>query len=310
MRVLVTGATGFAGRHLCRHLMACGHEVTGTALFEEEQAPHPLAVCDVTDREAVAAVVAETRPEAIVHLAAIAFVPEAQENPEQAIRVNVGGTADLFQAAAEHAPEAVILAISSAHVYGAVAPDEVPVTEDHALAPASVYAQTKAAVETLADIWAGQLRIVVLRPFNHVGPGQSPRFAVSGFAQQIARIEAGRSEPVLRVGNLEAKRDFTDVRDVAEAYRLAIEAAEPHTPYNICSGEAVAIQEALDRLLALSEADIRVEEDPARLRPSDVPVLQGSAEKFIAATGWQRRDSLEQSLADTLDSWRGEEGNE
>jgi GDP-4-dehydro-6-deoxy-D-mannose reductase len=307
MRALVTGATGFAGRHLCRHLIKCGHEVTGTALSKQERAPHPLVVCDVTDRQAVAAVVAEMRPEAIVHLAAIAFVPEAQENPEQAIRVNVGGTADLFQAAAEHAPEAVILAISSAHVYGAVAPDEVPVTEDHALAPASAYAQTKAAVETLADIWAGQLRIVVLRPFNHVGPGQSPRFAVSGFAQQIARIEAGQTEPVLRVGNLEAKRDFTDVRDVAEAYRLAIEAAEPQTPYNICSGKAVAIQEALDRLLALSEADIRVEQDPARLRPSDVPVLQGSAEKFIAATGWQQRHSLEQSLADTLEYWRKEE---
>ncbi len=306
MRVLVTGATGFAGRHLCRRLLECGHEVVGTALFEHELegAPHPLVVCDVTDRSATDALLKQARPDAVVHLAAIAFVPDAETDPERAIRINVGGTADLLQATADHAPDATFLAISSAEVYGKVTPADLPLRETQPLAPASVYALTKSAVETCAEIYAGLLRVVVLRPFNHIGPGQSPSFVVSSFARQIAEIEAGRVEPVLRVGNLEARRDFTDVRDVAEAYRLAIEAAEPHTPYNVCSGQAVAIKDMLDMLLEMSEAEIRVEQDPARLRPSDVPVLQGSAEKFISATGWTRRFSLAQSLADTLAYWR------
>jgi len=306
VKILVTGATGFVGRHLCRRLLEVDHQVVGTALFEREVAAstHPTVVCDVTRETAVADLVRDVAPDAIVHLAAIASVPAASADAECAYRVNVGGTATLLEAMATHAPAATFLAISSAEVYGKVTPADLPLRETQTLAPASVYAETKAAVEALADIYAGQLRIVVLRPFSHIGPGQDPHFVASSFAKQIADIEAGRAEPVLHVGNLEARRDFSDARDVVEAYRLAIDACESHTPYNICSGNAVAIQDVLDGLLALTDADIRVEQDPARLRASDVPVLEGCADKFTAATGWAPRIPFAQTLADTLDYWR------
>ena len=306
MKVLVTGAAGFAGRHLCRRLLECGHEVVGTALYEQElgTADHPLVTCDITDAGRVGDVVAWAEPDAVVHLAGVTSVPLSEEARTQAIRTNVHGTSHVLRSTAAVAPGAAFLAISSAEVYGKVAPDEQPLRETRPVAPASVYADTKASVETLAASYAEGLRVVILRPFNHIGPGQSPAFVASSFARQIAQIEAGRVEPVLRVGNLEAKRDFTDVRDVAEAYRLALDRCEPNTPYNICSGRAVSIRELLDHLLGMSDATIRVEQDPARLRPSDVPTRVGSPDKFVAATGWTRRYGLERTLADVLDHWR------
>ena len=250
----------------------------------------------------------DSRPDAVVHLAAISFVQDVERAPEPAFTTNVRGTHNLLEATLHHAPDATFVAVSSAEVYGKVSPADLPLRERQPLAPANLYAVTKVAVEALCHACASSLRIVILRPFNHIGPGQSPSFVVSSFARQIAQIEAGRAEPVLRVGNLDARRDFTDVRDVADAYRLAIEYCQPNTPYNVCSGEAVSIQHVLDTLLSMTTARIRVEPDPARLRPSDLPILLGCPDKFLQATRWQQRLKLVQSLADVLGYWRGQEG--
>ncbi|MFP4057821.1 MAG: GDP-mannose 4,6-dehydratase [Candidatus Brocadiia bacterium] len=308
MRTLVTGATGFAGRHLCRRLLEAGHEVVGTRLADGEQAPHPLATCDVRDAQAVDALLARTRPDAIVHLAAIARVQDAAEAPHLAFATNVRGTQNLLESAAAHAPRATLLVVSSAEVYGAVPAEALPIRESQPLAPARIYGLTKAAAECLCAAYADRLRAVVLRPFNHIGPGQSPRFVASSFARQVADIEARRAEPVLRVGNLEARRDFTDVRDVARAYALALDRCVPNTPYNVCSGRAVPVRRLLDLLLGMSDAAIRVEPDPARMRPGDVPALEGSPERFAAATGWAPRFDLERTLADLLAWWRSRRG--
>lgn len=306
MRALVTGAGGFAGRHLVRRLLGCGWDVTGTALTEQEMADAecPMIRCDVTDAAAVEAAVEQAQPQAVIHLAAVASVPDARRDPGLAFRVNVLGTQHLLESVLSHAPGATVVAVSSAAVYGSVTPDAQPIREDQPVAPADVYAVTKAAVEALARAYCDRVRIIVLRPFNHIGPGQSADYVASSFARQIAEAEAGLAEPVLRVGNLEARRDFTDVRDVAEAYRLAVERCRPSTPYNICSGRAVAIRELLDALLAQSRCPLQVEHDPSRMRPSDVPVLHGSPKRFISETGWHPRLELSQTLTAILEDWR------
>jgi len=304
MKVLVTGATGFAGRHLCRRLLALGHEVTGTTLDAADRADHPLAVCDVTDPSAVDALVRDTKPDAAVHLAGIASVRDAGAMAATAFAVNAAAAQSLIESLLAHAPGATFLAVSSAEVYGDVAPEALPIAETQPIAPPHVYGVTKAALESLCRAYADRLRIVLARPFNHIGPGQSPNFVASSFARQVADIEAGRAEPVLRVGNLDARRDFSDVRDVVEAYCLALERCEPGTPYNICSGRAVAIHDLLDTLLSMTDVSVRVEQDAGRLRPSDVPVLVGSAEKLNRATGWEPKYELHQTLRDILDGWR------
>lgn len=310
MRVLVTGAAGFAGRHLCRRLLETGHDVVGTALHEEELAngAHALVQCDVADEAAVRELLRQTRPDAVFHLAAVTSVQEASHAPEAAFATNVRGTRNLIEITIANAPAATFVAISSAEVYGPVRPEDLPVRETQPAAPVHLYGETKAAVESLCRTYAGRLRIILLRPFNHIGPGQSPQFVVSSFARQIAEIEAGRTEPVLHVGNLDAERDFTDVRDVADAYCLALERCAPNTPYNICSGQAVPIRRILELLLAMSHARVRIEQDPNRLRPDDVPVLRGSSDLFVRATGWTRRYRLEETLADVLADWRGRVG--
>jgi GDP-4-dehydro-6-deoxy-D-mannose reductase len=304
VNVLVTGATGFAGRHLCRRLLALGHDVVGTTIDAADRAPHPLVVCDVTDGDAVDETVREAGPDAVVHLAAIASVRAANAMAPVAFDTNVRGAQHVLESTIAHAAGATFLAISSAEVYGRVAPADLPLRETQPVAPTHVYGITKAALESLCRAYGDRLRIVILRPFNHIGPGQSAAFVSSSFAKQIADIEAGRVEPVLRVGNLGAQRDFTDVRDMVEAYCLALEHCEPDAPYNICSGKAVAIHTVLEMLLSMTDACVQVEQDPARLRPSDLPVLRGSADRFVQATGWEREYELSQTLSDTLDAWR------
>ena len=306
MKALVTGATGFAGRHLCRRLLEAGHEVVGTALSDEEAqgAPHPVVRCDITDAAAVDALFRQTRPDAVFHLAAVTSVREATHDPEAALGTNVEGTRHLLESTFRNAAGATFVAISSGEVYGRVRLEDLPIRESQPVAPVHLYGETKAAVERLCQDYAQRLRIIVLRPFNHIGPGQSPRFVVSSFAKQVADIEAGRAEPVLRVGNLAAERDFSHVRDVVEAYLLAVARCEPATPYNVCSGVAVPIRRVLDLLLSMSRVRVRVEQDPDRLRPSDIPVLCGCPEKLERATGWTRRYRLEQTLADVLAAWR------
>ena len=302
VKVLVTGAAGFAAGHLVPHLTRSGYEVACT---DREAGCMPGCVpCDITDESAVDNLLEDIRPDAVVNLAAVSFVQDADSFPQIALNVNLTGAHNLIESTLKHAPDATFLAISSAAVYGNVLPEDQPIRETAPPAPANVYASTKAALETLCTKYTGKLRIILLRPFNHIGPGQAPSFVAGSFARQIATIEAGRAKPVIRAGNLDARRDFTDVRDVAMAYRLALERCEPDTPYNICSGRYCTIRHLLDTLLSMTDADISVETDDSKLRADEISMLLGCPDKFVKTTGWKRSFHLVQSLSDVLGYWR------
>jgi GDP-4-dehydro-6-deoxy-D-mannose reductase len=301
---LITGANGFCGRHLAAHLLNSGYRVAG---FDLEAGPNPdLALYrgDISDTVAVEAMLAEVRPEAIFHLAALL-------NPrlpyDTLHRVNARGTLNLLEAARAACPRATVLVTSSSAVYGSVKPEDLPIAESQPFHPASIYAVTKIAQETLAyqQYAAHGLRVVRTRPFNLVGPGENPAFASSAFARQIAEIELGRRRPILVVGNLDSVRDFTDVRDAVRAYRLLTERGEAGGVFNVCSGRATPIRHVLEILLSLSAVrGISVEIDPARFQPADVPIQVGDPSRLQAVTGWSPAIALEQTLADVLDDWR------
>lgn len=291
MRALVTGGHGFVGRWLTAHLTACGDEVI---------AP-PAGELDVTDAAAVRAAVAAAQPEAVYHLAGFAHVGESWQRPEDAFVVNALGTLHVLEGARLAGTDPRVLVVSSAEVYGSVTPDELPITESSPLRPVSPYAASKAAAELLAaqaHLGRGQ-PVLVARPFNHVGPGQLPTFVVPAFARRISRaLAAGNS--TLAVGNLSARRDLTDVRDVVRAYRLLIERGPAGGTFNVCTGVDVAIEALVQRMLDLAGADLRLVVDPALVRPADVPVLRGDASVLRAATGWEPEIALEQSLQEVL----------
>jgi len=293
MRALITGGKGFVGQWLAAHLKDCGDE---------------MVVVDVetyvADGVALRKVVTDAAPEAIYHLAALTHVGESWDNPSQVLRVNVIGTAELLAAARSLARPPTVLVVSSAEVYGVVTPEQLPLDEATPTAPATPYAASKLAAEAVAlQAWRGYGQpVIVVRPFNHIGPGQSPNFAVPALAKRI--VEARRSGATsLRVGTLTTRRDFTDVRDVFVAYRLLIEHGVPGSTYNVCSGKDVAISEVADDLLALARADLELVTDPDLVRPVDVPVLQGDASLLRAATGWVPSIPLATTLADVLASW-------
>jgi GDP-4-dehydro-6-deoxy-D-mannose reductase len=285
MRTLVTGANGFAGRHASERLQAGGATVIAFA-------------GDIRDAEACRAQVAAAAPEAVLHLAAIASVADAWRQPDAVHAVNVDGTRALLGAVRAEAPAARVVFVSSAEVYGVVAEEAQPIAEDAPLAPGSPYAASKAEAEGIA--LASGLDCVVARPFPHIGPGQDARFAIASFAAQIAAIEHGDRSAVLRVGNLDARRDLCDVRDVAAAYEALLQTPGAHGAYNVCSGVAHRIGDVLDRLLALATCEIAVEADPDRLRPSDLPLLLGDPSRIASELGWQAEIPLEQTLADVL----------
>lgn len=311
--LLLTGAGGFVGGYLLPALKARGvhpeHIVATTVLDENVIGARETVHMDLSDATSIHAVVRNVRPGIIVHLAAIAVPSEARRNQDLAWRVNFEGTRHLAVATLSHVPDARFLFTGSAESYGATF-NEVAglVPETAALRPATAYGATKAA----ADIMLGQLAndgldVVCTRSFNHTGPGQVPDYVVPAFADQVARIEAGLQEPILQVGNLDAARDFLDVRDVVRAYAAA--ALSPLAQgglraFNVCSGEARSIQSVLHGLLALSEASIRIETDPDRLRPSDVPHAAGDNRALREVFGWTPRVTFEQTLRDTLDYFR------
>ncbi len=319
-RALITGITGFAGSHLADHLLAVGgYEVYGLKRWRSrtENIRHlagkvTLLDGDITDAVRLREVVAEVRPDVIFHLAAQSFVPASWREPDATLTTNVRGQVNLFEAVRAAGHPCRIQIAGSSEEYGLVGEDELPITEDTPLRPLSPYAVSKVTQDLLAWQYHRSygLDVVRTRGFNHTGPRRGEVFVTSNFARQIAAIEAGLQEPVLRVGNLDARRDFTDVRDTVRAYRLAVEKGEAGAVYNICSGTTVSIRELLDRLLALSDAAIRVETDPARLRPSDVPVLLGSAARFHAVTGWEPEIPFDQTLRDLLDHWRARLGGD
>jgi len=298
MRVLVTGVSGFVGQHLARALLARGHEVSGTHLDETFEVPGVESV--FVDLGAGGAAVAGAlrdavtrfRPQRIVHLAGLAHVGKSWQEIPAYFRINVLGTEAVLDAA-QGAP---VLLASSAEVYGVVPEGEQPIAEDRPAAPVSPYALTKAAAERLVLGRGG----TVVRPFNMTGPGQSPRFALPAFARQLAGIEAGRQPPVLAVGNLEARRDFVHVADGAEAMALLVEAGAPGGVYNVASGRASSIREALDLLLAVSGLEVEIALDERYLRPADIAVLRGSAGP-LQRLGWVPRRTLADAVAEL---WR------
>ena len=296
MRALITGGRGFVGNWLAAHLRDQGDDVVAIDLET-----------DVADQAALGPVVAEAAPEAIYHLAARTHVGESWQQPAEVLRVNVLGTAAVLAAARQLPTTPTVLVVSSAEVYGVVTPGDLPLTEDSPVAPATPYAASKAAAEQVAlQAWRGYGQpVIVVRPFNHVGPGQGPNFAVSALARRI--VEARRTGATeMAVGTLTSRRDFTDVRDVVLGYRLLVEQGVPGTVYNICSGQDVAISDIADRLLSLAGAQFRLVTDPDLVRPVDVPVLRGDPSRLEAATGWKPAIPLEDTLADVLDYWEAQ----
>lgn len=305
VRALVTGASGFVGRHLVAHLRASGDEVLVADRSHGENGDDGRSYAvDITDAAETAAMVAHARPDAIYHLAGWADVGASWKAPVEAFRANAEGTLNVLGAASDVGVDRV-LAVSSADVYGAVTEAELPLTEDAPLRPASPYAASKVAADFLGlQAWLGRrLPVLRVRAFNHLGPGQTDKFVAAALASRIARNERSGGD-VLTIGNLSARRDFTDVRDVVRAYRLLVIEGEPGEVYNVCSGRDVAVQDLADQLLAMARRPMRFEADPDLLRPVDVPVLRGDHTRLTDATGWKPEIPLEQTLRDLLDDWR------
>jgi GDP-4-dehydro-6-deoxy-D-mannose reductase len=299
MHVLVTGASGFAGRYLVRELIANGYQVTGL----DAHAPTgdlgiPMRVVDITNPDQLDATIAELKPEGCIHLVGMAFVPHAWEKPALAVQVNFGGVIHLMEGFRKHAPEARIVVVSSSEVYGRSS-RESRIDENDALEPSNLYGVTKVAADQGARAYAHQygMQVCTARPQNHVGAGQSDRFVVSSFAAQLADFAQGRSNGEMCVGNLDSERDFTDVSDVARAYRLLMEKGVAGEAYNIASGRNVKIQRVLETLCSIAGVSPSIRIDKSLFRPTDRPALL-CVEKIRAATGWQPEVPLEQSLKD------------
>lgn len=303
-RVLVTGSSGFVGRHLCGHLKAQGYEVFGCDQVSVQDSPR-YRTCNITDAQSIEETLQWAGPlDFVVHLAAISFVPDATNSPSEVVEVNFLGTIRLTEALRAQAPESRLVFIGSSEAYGP--PKETPMTEAHPLSPANPYAISKAAADEYCRFLSQSAGadIVRMRPFNHSGPGQSDRFVLSSFARQVAEIEKGQRDAVIKVGNLDAERDFMHVNDVVHAYEAALHKGRAGEAYNICSGQSHRIGDALEALLAMSDTDIRVEVDPERFRPADLVEVRGSHDKFTRDTGWKPARSFERLLADLLAHWR------
>lgn len=296
MSFLVTGARGFVGRHLLEHLRQEGEEAVGTDRLDGGPA--------LEDTEGLVRLMTDVRPEVVVHLAAQADVGGSWTRTLETFRTNVEGTLNVLAAAREAGVRRVV-AVTSADVYGIVTEDELPIDETAPLRPVSPYAASKAAADMVciqAGLGYGQ-DVIRVRAFNHLGPGQSDRFVASAIASRVAQAElSGATE--IRVGNLDTRRDFTDVRDVVRAYRLLALHGRPGEAYNVCSGVDVSVAEVVERLIGLSTVPLRLVVDPELVRPVDLPALRGSYDKLRADTGWEPTVPLEQTLADVLDDWR------
>ncbi|MFP4500451.1 MAG: GDP-mannose 4,6-dehydratase [Candidatus Hydrogenedentota bacterium] len=305
-RALITGAEGFVGGHLTGHLRATGWDVVRASLAGE---PGTLR-CDIRDVAQVSGLFAQAGPVThVFHLAGVALEPEANASPNRAFQVNLEGTVNLLTQMQAVCPGARFINIGSAAAYGL--PQHLPITEEHPLEPAAPYGISKAAADHYCAFMhhAFALDIVRMRPFNHSGPGQPAGFVLPGFAHQIAAIERGDAPPVVRVGNLAARRDFLHVRDVVRAYESAARDGASGAAYNVCSGNAVCIRDALDRLIAQAGTPVDVEEDPARMRPVDTPEVRGSHARLSADTGWEPATAFDTLLADLLDDARRETGH-
>ncbi len=314
-RVLITGITGFAGSYLAEFLIEKGDvEIYGMRRWRSrmESVEHienkvTLVECDLRDASSVMNCIAEVKPDKIFHLAAQSFVPTSWLAPTETLTTNILSTLNIFEAVRKAAlVETRIQIAGSSEEYGMVYENEIPIKETNPLRPLSPYGVSKVAHDLLGYQYymSYNLHIVRTRGFNHSGPRRGEVFVEADFAKQIAEIEKGLKKPIVYVGNLEAKRDFTDVRDMAKGYWLSLEKCDPGDVYNICSGKAFKIKEVLDILLSLSTVQVEVKQDPTRMRPSDVQILLGDHTKFSEKTGWQPTIPFEKTLEDILNYWR------
>jgi GDP-4-dehydro-6-deoxy-D-mannose reductase len=314
MKVLITGITGFVGSHLADYLLERDDiEICGIARWrsQKENIKHlgdriKLVECDIKDMTSVHEVVKSFKPDRIFHLAAQSFVPASWSAPAETLSTNIIGEVNIFESVRDLGLNTTIQIAGSSEEYGLVKPDEVPITEANPLRPLSPYGVSKVAQDLLGYQYFKSygMNIVRTRAFNHTGPRRGEVFVCSTFAKQIAEIEKGKKGKILKVGNLEAQRDFTDVRDIVKAYWLAAEKCDPGEVYNICSGEPRTIQSILDTLLSFTKAKVDIKKDPSRMRPSDVPILKGDFSKFSKKTGWKPEIPFEKTLKDILNYWR------
>ena len=311
LRALVTGIAGFVGRHLARELSRRGVTVSGSRHIHESASgveADLVIPCDICEARAVRELLAETKPDQVYHLAAVTHVMRSYDYIDLTWRTNVMGTINLYEAALSLGTRPKFLFVGTATEYGVVTPDDLPLTEDRRLAPVEPYACSKAAADLASYQYAhgARLDIVRARSFNHTGPGQSHEFVASDFARQIAFIERGSAPPEINVGNLDAQREFLDVRDVVRAYAELMAKGLGGEVYHVAGGTLLSIRELLQKLLDLSTVKIEVKTDPSRFRPVETPIFRGSATKLFDATGWEPRIPFEQTLADLLDYWRRE----
>jgi len=309
MKALIIGVAGFVGKHLANELVKSGWDVSGTKLPTEKAGLDiPVFGLDILDAAAVNGLVNKIKPDCVFHLAAQSSVAVSWKKPALTVDVNIKGTVNLLEAVRDMENPPRLLLIGSGDEYGTVQPNELPINEDAVLKPGNIYAGSKIAQGMLGQIYAKAygLEVIIIRAFNHIGPGQTDTFVVPGFCKQVAEIEEKGDKGVIRVGNLEAKRDFTDVRDIVRAYRMLAESGEPGEIYNIGSGISVSIAEVLNQILKLSSTEIKIEQDKDRMRPSDTPEIRADVSKLTACTGWKPEITLEETLKDVLDEWRRE----
>lgn len=310
-KILVTGGTGFCGSWLLEeYLKKDDVELFATKKWRSstENVKHLSGIkwmdADITDAYSMEQIIKDVQPDVIHHLAAMSFVKSSWDYPVQTLRVNTEGSLNIFEAVRRYCPDCVIQIAGSSEEYGI--PEKTPITEDMPLNPCSPYAVSKVAMEKFAVQYNKSygLKVVITRAFNHVAPRRGEEFVCSSFAKQIAEIEFGLRKPIIRHGNLLSIRDFTDGRDMSKAYILSIDKCDYGVPYNICSGDKITIAEVLDILLKYSKVDVTLEQDPARMRPSDLHTLQGDSMKFREKTGWMPEYKLEYTLLELLNYWR------
>lgn len=309
MKSLITGM-GFVGHHLAEYLInKQDHRVMGIGVVDPLMIPKgdfEFKMCDVTEMAQIDNVIKEFSPDNIFHLAAQSSVAKSWQEPRETIDINLYGVYNVLQSVRETGKPTRIHIACSSDEYGKVKPENMPLTEEHPLMPGSPYALSKVFQDYVGIFFAecAGLSVFRTRAFNHTGPGQAPTFVCSDFARQIAQIEKGICEPVIKVGNLQARRDFTDVRDVVAAYWAVLDRGQPGEIYNICSGVSIEIAEVLDRLLKMATVEIKVIKDPQRDRPSDIPELRGDYSKVNRVTGWKPEIDFNQTLGDILEYWR------
>ena len=314
-KALITGITGFAGSFLAEHLVSTGkYEVSGTYLFEESlrnvdavKSSLNLLKADLSDGEKVSEIVKKTSPSIIFHLAALTSPADSFKSPTETLMNNISLQINLLEAVRKYnLLKTKILVISSADIYGLVKKENLPIDEQTPMTPTSPYSVSKIAQDFLGLTYflSYKLKIVRMRPFNHIGPRQSPNFVVSTFAKQIAEIEKNKREPILHAGNLDTKRDFTNVKDIVRAYALAVEKGVDGEAYNIGTGTSHKISDILNRLVSMSSKNIEIKKEKSLFRPSDNPELLCNADKFRKLTGWKPEISIDTTLKDILDYWR------